>query len=167
MKESKEIDFHNDWKLVTLFIGGNDLCASCKKPDYYSPANYVKFIAEGLDFLQANLPRTFVNLVQSVNITDIRSMNKHICAPLHRFLCRCGAYPADAAAEQQLQETIRGYHELTRELVASGRYDARDDFTVVLQPFFEKFGPPRKPNGVVDFSYWAPDCFHFSAKSHG
>ena len=30
MKKDKTVDFENDWKLVTLFIGGNDLCAFCK-----------------------------------------------------------------------------------------------------------------------------------------
>lgn len=30
MKNDKTIDFENDWKMVTLFIGGNDLCAFCK-----------------------------------------------------------------------------------------------------------------------------------------
>ena len=27
-----EIDFENDWKLVTMFIGGNDLCRVCDNP---------------------------------------------------------------------------------------------------------------------------------------
>lgn len=26
----QEVDFANDWKLVTLWIGGNDLCAYCE-----------------------------------------------------------------------------------------------------------------------------------------
>ena len=25
-----EIDWDNDWKLVTLYIGGNDLCGYCR-----------------------------------------------------------------------------------------------------------------------------------------
>lgn len=25
----QEVDFEKDWKLVTLFIGGNDLCQYC------------------------------------------------------------------------------------------------------------------------------------------
>jgi len=29
MLEDPTIDYFNDWKLVTLFIGGNDLCQSC------------------------------------------------------------------------------------------------------------------------------------------
>ena len=31
MKSGKEgIDFQNDWKVITMFIGGNDLCDYCK-----------------------------------------------------------------------------------------------------------------------------------------
>lgn len=26
---SQEVDFENDWKLVTIFVGGNDLCHYC------------------------------------------------------------------------------------------------------------------------------------------
>jgi phospholipase B1 len=26
-----EVDMANDWKLMTLFIGGNDLCAVCRR----------------------------------------------------------------------------------------------------------------------------------------
>ena len=33
MKEdTRNTDFENDWKLLTLFIGGNDLCAYCNSP---------------------------------------------------------------------------------------------------------------------------------------
>mgnify|MGYP002790766067 FL=1 len=31
MKTSDNIDFENSWKLITIFVGGNDLCHSCKK----------------------------------------------------------------------------------------------------------------------------------------
>ena len=29
MKNEAEYDFENDWKLYTILIGGNDLCATC------------------------------------------------------------------------------------------------------------------------------------------
>ncbi len=48
----------------------------------------------------------------------------------------------------------------------SFRYDTRDDFTVVIQPFFEQTKTPRNPDGSVDMSYFAPDCFHFSEVGH-
>lgn len=30
MSRSNRIDFRRSWKLVTFFVGGNDLCKSCK-----------------------------------------------------------------------------------------------------------------------------------------
>ena len=36
----QSIDFDKDWKLVTLWIGGNDLCAYCKNVRII---NYNKF----------------------------------------------------------------------------------------------------------------------------
>lgn len=32
MKEDTEIDMDNDWKIITVFIGGNDLCDYCGDP---------------------------------------------------------------------------------------------------------------------------------------
>ena len=29
MLENPEIDYYNDWKMITLFVGGNDLCQFC------------------------------------------------------------------------------------------------------------------------------------------
>jgi phospholipase B1 len=164
MKASKNIDFENDWKVVTLFVSGNDLCASCLAPNFLSPDNFVTHIRDALDHLHVNMPRTLVNLVQAVNITDIKDMNKGLCAPIHRLICDCGAYPSE---NSNINDFISAYHEGTRKLVESGRYDTKDDFTVVVQPFLEEFVPPRKPDGKIDFSYLAPDCFHFSTKGHG
>lgn len=168
MKNSRDISFQNDWKVVTLFVSGNDLCNFCRLPDLelFTPENYVGKIEEALDYLHAHMPRTFVNLVQAVNITDIKDMDKGICAPLHRLICKCGAYPPSDQAAQKLDDYIRKYHSGTRKLIDSGKYDTRDDFTVVIQPFFEDFLPPRTPDNSIDYSYLAPDCFHFSSKGH-
>lgn len=167
VKADKGVDFENDWKLVTIFIGGNDLCQYCKS-DIHSPENYINHIKEGLDLLHAELPRTLVNFVSMLNIKDIKDMNRGLVCPLlHVLMCPCASYPLNKKAEQALQETWEGYTRLSKELVDSGRYDTRDDFTVVLQPFFKEFLAPRLDNGQVDLSWFAPDCFHFSAKSHG
>lgn len=32
LQADPKVDFANDWKVVTLFIGGNDLCESCMNP---------------------------------------------------------------------------------------------------------------------------------------
>lgn len=54
--------------------------------------------------------------------------------------------------------------------VKSGRYDTKDDFTVVLQPFMKAFNAPLEKSlrfkPFIDKSYITYDCFHFSQKGH-
>lgn len=54
--------------------------------------------------------------------------------------------------------------------IKSGRYDTKEDFTVVLQPFMQAFNAPEGKAGrfkpFIDKSYITYDCFHFSQKGH-
>ncbi|KAJ8308864.1 hypothetical protein KUTeg_013738 [Tegillarca granosa] len=70
MKADKSFDFENDWKLVTIFIGGNDLCDYCDDTNTFSPENYVKNVQTALDKLHAEVPKVFVNLVEVLNIAN-------------------------------------------------------------------------------------------------
>jgi phospholipase B1, membrane-associated len=167
MKESEEIDFERDWKLVTLFIGGNDLCQFCKDLNFHSPQAYIENIEGALDLMQKELPRTLVNLVNALNVEEIRELNVGLaCTLLHKYECPCGAYPKGNDSIV-LEEFFKQYSNYTEQLAQSGKYDVNDEFTVVYQPFFRDFKAPRLPDGTIDITYFAPDCFHFSAKSQG
>lgn len=76
MRADAAVDYENDWKVVTLFIGGNDLCDICIDTVSHRPEQYLKDIQEGLDILHAEMPRTFVNLVSILKITDMKDLNK-------------------------------------------------------------------------------------------
>ena len=61
-----------------------------------------------------------------------------VVAPLFfSFVCDC------KGQKQSLTDMSLAYQRELEALVNSGRYDTDDDFTVVLQPFFQKTIPPR------------------------
>jgi phospholipase B1 len=156
--------FASEWKLVTFFIGGNDLCALCKDTNKYSPLNYRNNVKAALDILHARMPRTLVNFVTVLNVAELEDLHEGFtCQTLQGFLCDC-------AINQNTREQVRAanfeYQKLTNALIDSGIYDTKDDFTVVRQPFMEHMTVPLTSSGLSDFSYFSPDCFHFSQKGH-
>uniref|UniRef100_A0A8C8WM43 Phospholipase B1, membrane-associated n=1 Tax=Panthera leo TaxID=9689 RepID=A0A8C8WM43_PANLE len=171
MKNDTKINFQEDWKIITLFIGGNDLCEFCSDLVHYSPQNFTDNIRKALDILHAEVPRAFVNLVNVLEIINLRELyqEKKVSCPrlILRNLCSCVLKFDDNAPElASLIEVNKKYQEGTHQLVENGRYDTREDFTVVVQPFFEKVDMPKTSAGLPDSSFFAPDCFHFSRKAH-
>ena len=71
MRQDPKVNLTRDWKMVTIMIGGNDVCShSCSghRPDNKdredaSVSAFVTNIQRTLDILQRDMPRTFVNLV--------------------------------------------------------------------------------------------------------
>jgi len=165
MKNDPNVDFKNDWKVITVFIGGNDAC------DYFdgekeqnSPDKYIEGVKKAIDVFHATVPRAFVNLVEVLDLSILPDLSKGlICPLLHRYLCKHIASGKDNAA---VKLHIQEYNQKIFDLVSKGKYETRDDFTVVIQPFFRNTTYPRQKNGEPDWSFFAPDCFHFSAKGH-
>lgn len=64
MRNDPEINVEEDWKMVTIFFGANDICsAQCYDREKASPQSHIRKLIRALDYLQAHLPRTFVNLI--------------------------------------------------------------------------------------------------------
>lgn len=113
----------------------------------------------------APVPRTFINLVLTSDVRDIKNLNNnsYVCQTLLRKLCPCAAFPTEEQSKI-LDDYIPRYEQGLVKLINSGQYDERNDFTVVIQPFMTKTKLPYKDNNQIDFSYFASDCFHFSGK---
>ena len=63
---SQRTSFNNDWKLISIFIGGNDLCAIGRDPIGASPEVYVEEIEKALDIMHTEvslIDRIFFSLV--------------------------------------------------------------------------------------------------------
>ncbi|KAF0023736.1 hypothetical protein F2P81_024366 [Scophthalmus maximus] len=170
MKNDSRINFESDWKVITLFIGGNDVCDHCYNSLLYSEKNYVSHVQETLDYLHKEVPRALVNLIEPLHIIPLREMHTDASVKcptwLVNILCPCVILPKPNSEALQLLEDInRSYQRALHELVESSQYDTRSDFTVVIQPFFREIVVPRLPDGRPDRSFFSADCFHLSQKA--
>ncbi|KAF8375470.1 hypothetical protein PRIPAC_81899 [Pristionchus pacificus] len=166
MKEHPEIDFQNQWKLIHIFIGANDICDWCDYPDMVSDQHFRDNLNKAVQLLKDNLPKTIVVLVGMFDLSLLRKIDKdkYFCDKLHAVECPCEQefdFPTEDISAQ-----CKRYMSVEQELM-DGRFDTTDDFTLVIQPFFEEITePPMTPDGEPDLTFFAPDCFHFSAYGH-
>jgi len=158
MKGLPGIDFNNDWKMLSIFIGGNDLCDYCSDTTKNSPTNFRNNLEVTLDIIKATFPKVFVNLMAPPDVTLLGQVSEGVCSLLHSFECGCAN---DAGTKLAHGDYVR----LLGELVTQAKYQNKEDFHVSFQPFLSNFSLPLL-NGKPDRSYFAPDCFHFSGKSH-
>jgi phospholipase B1 len=91
------------------------------------------------------------------------ALNSTECVELHKLLCPCAISKEYRSTLLQMTQNMNDGLE---NLIKSGAYDRSDDFTVVYQPFMKKAQVLRLENGGPDYSYFAVDCFHFSAKGN-
>jgi hypothetical protein len=66
-----KIDFENDWKLLTLFIGANNLCICCHNDSRGTPEYFEQNLRSILTTIQQTIPRTFVNVLTIFNISGV------------------------------------------------------------------------------------------------
>ncbi|RZF45702.1 hypothetical protein LSTR_LSTR004997 [Laodelphax striatellus] len=171
MRKDKHVNFNEDWKLITIFFGANDLCSGqCFDKVKASAKQHSLKLQTALDYLQQHLPRTFVNLIPVLDVSvSVRVKRSLMCRLLHRLFCTCfHLTPGDVM--EAITTLVRDYQAAERQLIESGRYNQREDFTVVIQPFMKLFNAPLDPvlrkKEVIDISYVTYDCFHFSQKGH-
>uniref|UniRef100_A0A914NXZ1 Triacylglycerol lipase n=2 Tax=Panagrolaimus davidi TaxID=227884 RepID=A0A914NXZ1_9BILA len=173
MQTHKEVDVQNDWKLINIFIGANDICAECQdriqnSSGPHSPTQFGLNLQKTIQILYDHLPRTLVSLTGMFNMKMLRMVDhgQGFCQGLHVFECPC---ESDAQfTDQQISDICIGYMKSEQDIQDQGMFDTKDDFSLVIQPFFEDdIIPPELADGSVDLDFFAGDCFHFSQFGHG
>ena len=160
LRGDRNIDIDNEWKLVTIFIGGNDLCIGCIEVERFSALRFYQHLKTTIDIL-STLPRTFVNIAQVPDVYELTYLNTEYCRVMQALFKVIGKCPCMYSSSTQ--GLIKEYTEILQELVREYQEIEREDFTVVIQPFFKEI----KLREVEDLpSYFSGDCFHFSQKTH-
>ncbi|KAF6105526.1 phospholipase B1 [Phyllostomus discolor] len=168
MKNSPEVSLEEDWKLITLFIGGNDLCHYCENPEAHSAGEYVRHIQQALDILY-ELPRAFVNVVQVMELAGLHQGQGGKCdTPLAaQSNCTCFRRSQENMLEmQELKQVNWNFQSGISRFSYWHQYLQREDFTVVVQPFFQNTLIPLDERGGADLTFFSEDCFHFSERGH-
>ena len=164
ISNNPDIDFENDWKLVTVLIGYNDICDfSCLGNAFDLVEDWIRNIDRSLTTLSHSLPRTFVNLIllglPSVALRYVALSPGPFCSFIYQRYCPCILQAANSSMPDRVAEH---FNERLIELVESRRYDKTNEFTVVVQPA----SPLTYENATFDQSYVSFDCLHMSASGN-
>ncbi|XP_037602985.1 phospholipase B1, membrane-associated [Sebastes umbrosus] len=161
------LNFEEDWKVVTMLIGMNDICDYCKDKTLFSPDCFVHYMTEALDLMMKEMPRTIVNVVQIFPMKPLREVQRPtLGCQLQKSFCSCLVLPEENSTElTELVEINVEFQRRLKELLRGDRF-FKKDFAAVLQPYLEYSGPARLPNGKLDLSFFTADCFHFTVKGH-
>uniref|UniRef100_A0A3Q2EGZ9 Phospholipase B1, membrane-associated n=1 Tax=Cyprinodon variegatus TaxID=28743 RepID=A0A3Q2EGZ9_CYPVA len=166
LRRYEGLNFEEDWKLLTILMGMNDICDYCKDKTMFSVDNFIHYMTLSLEMLMNEVPRMIVNVVQILPMHTLREVQKPTPGCLLQSFCSCLIEPVSRSPElQELVEVNLEFQKRLEELLYSDRF-FREDFAVVLQPFLKHADPPRLPNGRIDMNFFTHDCFHFTIKGH-
>lgn len=158
-------DVKDDWKLITLFIGANNVCVLCEPPMTTLPGLADADIFEDnvrnvLERIRTDVGKSFVNLVALFNVSSVYEASRgdpyceFVLDPSHMVICSC--VQGDEKQRRAADFVVNEYN-LRLEKLAN-EYKTIDvmNFGVSYQPGFKQF--PVAKYKQAFFS--GVDCFH-------
>jgi len=157
----KEVDFENDWKLLTLFIGANNLCGACEGRAESMPDYFEQHLDQVLAQIQNSIPRVFVNLVTIFNVSGVwyaghtYSYCEFIWNYIAKTECKCVETGKKSDLDIMDLRAVQ-FNAISEKLAQKYAALKNPNFTVVVQPGL---------SGIVIQDYGEAylsnlDCFH-------
>jgi len=168
LSANPDIDMDEDWKLMTILMGANDLCASCTLiKGFLSPDDFEAHMSKALEAVRLSVPRVFVQIAEIFNLSQIYDLSLKIphCATIHRALfleCDCIFGPLAGKNRAAVDTYAQLYNERSRKLAAYYQSMNYPDFNVVTQPFGRDTMITDQPPALLS----TLDCFHPSLMAH-
>lgn len=155
------ISFQNDWKLLTILMGANNVCGSCSSSKIHDP----QYFGQQLDLIVSKattqIPRVFINIITMFNISQVNTMHDTslYCIGMWDTFCshECGCL-TDSAANNATRAAMDAHSVAFNEQIyaVAQKYASMNspNFTVSVQPFTENML-------IADLTELSElDCFH-------
>lgn len=162
VNQRNNIDVVNDWKVLSIMIGVDDLCGSCTfNLTYLSADDYENNLMGTLERIRTTLPRTFVNLVLGYNVSQAYDLSlvtpKCVNASRPLFIqCDCLFQPENGAVREAIDARLTEFNARAHKIALYYQRKAYLDFAVVVQPFMSNTHVTDLPGGFLS----RMDCFH-------
>ncbi|XP_046808138.1 phospholipase B1, membrane-associated [Lucilia cuprina] len=167
MQTDPKVDMLRHWKMISIFIGANDICNDMcsydKIEDFFE--NHRRDLHRTLTILKENIPRLIVNVISIPDIDTTIRLMKGIpaqCVTLHKASCRCVI--SDSLNSKQLKEirhNIKRFQEIDAEVTSLPEFQL-EDFAAVPRALAVNKTLRTLKDGRTDLRFFAIDCFHFS-----
>ncbi|EDV31910.1 uncharacterized protein Dana_GF15578 [Drosophila ananassae] len=172
MRRDPKVDMKRHWKLLTIYVGNNDICSDMCHWD--RPEDFLKQhendLRQAFRLLRDHVPRLLINLVVVPNIPKVLRSMTHLlplqCYLVHRVGCNCLIDDTlNSTQLRQRKETVLRWQRMEMDLARQPEFH-RDDFAVVAHPLITNIKAPTLPDGAFDWRFFSHDCFHFSQRGH-
>lgn len=160
IRQDRRVDFKRDWKLVTLCMGGNDICSFVCTMDEPQrlPEQHRERLVRSLRYLRDHMPRTYVNVVPVPLVATVveRADKPTRCEILHHGECSCWVgrlYNRTADDTRRMHEIQKRMQAVEVEVAGMKEFQQLGGFAVVHQPFSSGLSVSRGFCGV-----WRRKC---------
>jgi len=169
MEHDTSIDYYNDWKVITILTGANDLCIACAYPVDLAAANYGSTLQYTLELIRTYIPRAFVNVVMLPDFSKVWDAGKldptGSCQKFHTsgytsYECAC-AFQNDTS-RSTMQEQTDAYNAQIKSVVSIVNSNHSDSFAVALHPGTVGVNLTALGPSVLS----TVDCFHPAVAMH-
>jgi len=168
LKQDRKVDMKNDWKMLTIEIGPNDLCSACSGNQSFTVADkFEKDLRDTIEKLRANVPRLLINLMEMFNLSGVylAGLKNTFCKDIHRVLsleCDCIFSAKANKTRQEIDELCQQFNQRMGKIANDYNGKNYSDFAVVTQPFGRNTRVEDMPLAFLS----TLDCFHPSRFAH-
>eukprot|EP00042_Codosiga_hollandica_P046695 m.494198 g.494198 ORF g.494198 m.494198 type:complete len:368 (+) comp57288_c0_seq17:77-1180(+) len=151
------LGLENEWKVLSILIGANDLCNCCHDPvpSDHTPEAFARYLNQSISMIQGNISRVFVNLLPMFNISQVywNDPLPH-CRLFWDVVTECECMSSSNATRTAMDDMTILYNQQIESLASYWNGLKLDDFAIVVQPMTYDLVIPN--NTFVS----RLDCFH-------